>query len=92
MQEAQLLEHVAPEHRDEVKRLYATFIGMGGGDKGIEGFANLLHLKGLISTDGLKDFMLHHALSVGGLPDAADAVERYEIMSLLGHGALGPWR
>src|SRR5690606_21673404 len=92
MHERQLLEHVAPEDREEVGHLLATFVAVAGDavDDRIDSFAHALHERGLISAEGLQDFMTYHGLSLGELDAAtepASAGARYELMALVGQGA-----
>ncbi len=93
MDEAQLLEHVAAEHRLEVKRLFAAYANAAtatGSGPSIEGFAHALHQRGLISADALAEFMTFHALDVSSEPiDEATNTTRAEVMTLLGAGAMG---
>ncbi len=78
--------------RDEVERLLAVFVKTAGARAAdsIDSFANALYVQGLLSAEGLKDFLTYHALTIGALDAASDrGAARYELMSLVGHGAMG---
>jgi len=95
MRPEQLFERVAPEHRPAVEQLFASYASARKGrvDETIDGFANAIHERGLLSDEGLHDFLTYHALSVGALGailgELDPAASRYQLMALLGHGAMG---
>jgi len=93
MYEAQLLEHVASAHRAEVSGLYGAYLATIGGESGddIDHFAKMIFERGLLSADGLKDFMTYHELGGGHVELARDqaSTRRYEIVTRLGSGSMG---
>ena len=90
MDETELLTYVAPEHKNEVRKLFGALATRSGNDHvatHIEGFAQMLNQRGLLSDEGLKDFLTFHGLTIGEPESTGQS--RYELMSLLGHGAMG---
>ncbi len=90
MHESRLFEHVPPEHHDAARRLYATYVQASHGQTDLDAFATALHGQGLLPADNLKDFMTYRALTLGQLDASGGAAPtHYELMSVLGHGAMG---
>jgi len=92
----QLLAYVAPEQRAEVERRYAAFTAGSRtlADEHIDSFAKVLSERGLVSTDGLHEFLTYRALMVS--PFDADEPSgprtegaRYELMTIIGRGGMG---
>ncbi len=90
----QLLAHVSPEQRAEVERRYAAFTAGARtlADEHIDSFAKVLSERGLITTDGLHEFLTYRALMVSPL-DASEGPRtdgaRYELMTIIGRGGMG---
>ncbi len=92
MHKAQLLEHVDARHRAEVEALLATYVKTAGpkaAEEGIDSFANALCERGLLSAEALQEFLTFHELTVGELEDATAGGSSYELMTLIGRGAMG---
>jgi len=89
----QLLEHVVPERRDDVRRLYGGFVGGSRtlADEHIDSFAKVACEHGLISPEGLREFLTYRALLLTPLADDDSALQgpRYSHMTLIARGGMG---